>query len=270
MKMETIKIFQTAGSNSDLLSMRTFKAFTVVVYDFWMSECIKANRRTSAEQAKMTKRHIADYWGKYAPKTGIDLQELAHQVYPDGVVSRIRDARCNFRKKFLAATKELSTLVVDTADENQEGPPFVFECNPDVIDNMIYPKFSYQLIQRVKAAAIPSPLDVPVVLYRPLGRTASPMSFIMNRRMLVHWKMNEKRLTSRTTIIPIRSFVSWFHLEDPKKWSSHKTSGWADGLRMWADRVIRPAIEAYGLFSFDGLVRARSHEQSIQITRLFD
>lgn len=46
--MELIKIFQTTGSNTDLLSMRTFKAFTVVVYDFWMSECIKANRRTPA------------------------------------------------------------------------------------------------------------------------------------------------------------------------------------------------------------------------------
>lgn len=266
--METIQIYQTTGSNNDLCSMRSFKPFLVAVYDFWMSECIKANRRTPAEQARLTKMHITDYWGKYETQNGIDLQELAHVIYPDGSVSNLRKARYNFRKKFLAATQELSILVVDTNEENQDGPPFVFAGNPEVIDNRVYPKFSFPLIQRVKAPAIPSPLEVPVALYRPLKGTVPSLSFIVNRRLLVHWKMNVKRITTRTTIIPVHSFIAWFRLEDPKKWSSHKTLGWSDGLRMWADRMIRPAIEAYGLFSFDGLVRTESWEPSIQITKL--
>ena len=269
MKMETVKIYQTVGSNRDLLSMRTFKSFTVAVYDFWMSECIKANRRTPAEQAKLTKRGIADYWGTYETKSGVDLQQMSHVIYPDGAVSTIRDARYNFRKQFLASTKYLSTLVVDTGEQDQDAPKYVFDVLPELIDGKLYPKFAFSLVQRIKAPSIPSPLEVPVVLYRPLRRTPSAMSFIMNRRLIVHWKMNVKRNTVRTTVIPQHEFIAWFHLEDPKKWSSHRNGGGKDGHQMWLDRLVRAPVEAYGLFSFDGLINTGSWEPSIQITKLW-
>lgn len=273
--METIKIFQTTGSNTDLLALKEYGCNMVAAYDLWASELIRANRRTRAEQAKLVKMNRADYWGKIEIKNGFSLKDLTHTIYPEGSVSRIRDARYNFKKRFLEATKSLMELEVETEDAYGRmialSSKYAFEgMDVDEDEDKLYPKFSLSMVQRIKAESIPSPMEVPVVLYRPKrGRRDSVMGFIVNRKLLVHWKMNVKK-GEQDTLIPVHSYRAMMDIEAVRKWSTHKTRGRKDGLKMWAERMVKEPVEAYGLFRFGGLFQAGNNEWSIKITRLFD
>ena len=272
--METIKIFQTTGSNTDLLALKEYGCNMVAAYDLWASELIRANRRTRTEQAKLVKMNRADYWGKTEINNGFSLKDLTHTIYPDGSATRIRDARYNFKKRFLMDTDQLNELEVDT--ENEYGrtialsSKYAFESvDLDEDEGKLYPKFSLSMVQRIKAPSIPSPLEVPVVLYRPrMGRRDSAMGFITNRKLLVHWKMNVKD-GEKEALIPVHSYRAMMDLEAVGEWSTHKTRGRKDGLKMWAERLVKEPVEAYGLFKFGGLVQAGNDELSLKITKIF-
>ena len=272
--METIKIFQTTGSNTDLLALKEYGCNVVAAYDLWASELIRANRRTRAEQAKLVKMNRADYWGKTEINNGFSLKDLAHTIYPEGSVVNLKKARYNFKARFVTATKSLMELEVETEDEYGRtialSPKYVFE-GMDVgeEEDKLYPKFSLSMVQRIKAESIPSPLEVPVVLYRPREGRSSAMGFIVNRKLLVHWKINVKK-GEQDTLIPLHSYRAMMDIEAVGKWSTHKTRGRKDGLKMWVERMVKEPVEAYGLFRVGGLFQAGNNEWSIKITKLFD
>lgn len=265
--METIKIYQTSVSNRSLLSMSgQNSAFDVAVYDIWMSECIRINRKAVYEQEDCHKKKKPAVWNKTTLKDGFDVRQLVHTVYPKGSVADLKQARVRFKRKFLETTKKLSTYVYEL--NNGTEIPYVFVDEPELRDNRLYPEFSNVMIYNTKVDKVPSPLHLPVELYRPLRGGGSPMSFIMNRKLFVHWRMNEKQEHS-TMLISLRSIRAMAQLEPYEDWCAHRERQWKDGFKMWTDRKLKQPIEAYGLFRFDGFGYDDEYGRMVRITKLW-
>lgn len=264
---QTIEIYQTSNSNRSLLGMlEQDSAFDVAVYDIWMSECIRVNRKAIYEQEDWHKKKQPAVWNKTTLKDGFDVRQLVHTVYPKGSVSKLNQARVMFKRKFLETTKKLSTYVYEL--NTGAEVPYVFVDEPELRDNRLYPEFSHTMIYNTKVDKIPSPLYLPVELYRPLRGKGSPLSFIMNRKLFVHWRMNEKS-NPTTMLISLRSIKAMMQLESEENWCAHKERTWKDGFKMWTDRKLKQPIEAYGLFRFDGFGYDDEYGRMVRITRLW-
>lgn len=267
--MQKILVSQTGPGDSYLLELLDYSPFQVAVYDLLMSELINMNRKTDYEQAKGYYKDSNDWWLKHSLDS-FDLRNLTHTIYPKDSVPNFIWARKRLKERFLVECQKLRDYVME---ENGVDQPFILDDFTQVSSRYVSLSFSRPAVHRAACKAIPSPVEVPVVLYRPQNKVRSALSFVVNRRLMVHLKMNAKHMKGNTIRIPLYAAKAFLSIQDQAAWEASKEprnhqSGL--GSSRWLERAIRQPIEAYGLFRFDGLVRVgRDQEQTLLITRLF-
>lgn len=269
-----IKVFQTPEGNRVFFQLKDEPLFLVIAYDVITSEFIKASRLFNGN-GPCTMQSGTGSFGDSRVVENFDLRKVIRGVYPDGSVSNVRKARLNFKKHFVDGLVQLlqktESWWLDSDMPTTEVPflfskengLLVYKNNTDIFDFSLFPTAIY----RLESKTVPSPADMPPVLYRPHRQCRTAKCFVYNRAMVLHFKMNEPDGT-RTTLIPLRSFPSWFQIPGPKNWRASK-GRWVDGEKMWLTEAIKKPLEAYKLFSVEGPIHNSDGELCIQITKTF-
>lgn len=275
--METIKIYQTDIGNKHIFNFKSDPLFAVVTYDLIISEFIKVNRLFGPNQEWRPKSNSVDHWEDFF--ADFNLKQVVWDIYPVGSVTDLYKVRGNFKKRFLEGLEYLQTrtepqqdrygevhlmpsVFIDDVVQDRQAV-YIHEDNRDLIDFNLSPLTTYE----VKSKVIPSPADMPAVLYRPHQQCRTARSFLYNRAMVLHFKMNEGH--SRYTLIPIKAFPTWWHIQRAEEWKVSENRRWKDGRKMWITEEIQKPLETYGLFSVDELTRNVDGVECLKIIKMY-
>lgn len=243
--MSVIDIYQTAGSNKYLASCKALvEPIHQPVFDLLLSKLIKNNNLDRPKREHKIVTGESPGWGN---EIRLDLNSVAKILYPSGTSAKpARDRRAWVANahKSVAAILESGWLVDVWTDDDET----YFRVRQDVTDF-------------VATLGVPSPLSVPVELYRyrRLGSYAlATHAFFVNRMLLVDLKMNSKKWTPDRTF-DVEWFCKIFHIPTPREWRHNASYKWAEGARNWTINCLKRNVEFYSVFS----VSLSSKEQVI-------
>lgn len=229
--METIQIYQTTKWTNYLLQQST--VLTVrqqIVLDLLMSVFFLRNTIAPEDRAKVIASKDYSFLKFHLT---VDLACIAKIVYPKGSVKRPWQARPRWIKRFVEEAQGLC----ETNDLLES-----LELNGTVLTF----RLRYSLVRPFYEIKMPSPLRIPVVLYRFPDSRVSPNAFIVNRALIRDRKMNHKNTSSYG--LKLRSLLYFIGLQRPSDWKK-SNDPWVEGPSKWFHEYIKRAIEGYGLFT---------------------
>lgn len=168
----------------------------------------------------------------------VDLRKLARAVYAPDSISRVRDMRLRWTRKFTEICHGLMDRDILFSHLDSSGAVLNFGLNKDTAD------YIYE-------AAMPAPLIAPAELYRfPRYCDYTERAFLVNRMLLLDLKMNaKKREYEREYCFTIPTLCKFSGLIRPEEWTQHKNKPIQEGLKMWEERHLMPTVGAFGIFS---------------------
>lgn len=247
--MDKIEIFYTAKWSEYLLQQS--EVLTVrqqIVLDFLMSVFFRRNKVKPEDRAKVIASK--DYSFMRAC-LDVDLARVAKLLYPKGSVKRPWRERLHWIQSFVEEAQGLCEV-----------------CNllesAELEDTVLKFKLRYHLVCPFYTVKLPSPMWVPVVLYRFPDSRVSPNAFIVNRALIRDHKMNRKDQQSYD--LKLRSLLYFTGLQRPVAWKKSPDRRTA-GKVVWFNDHIKRAIEGYGLFTVAmDLSKNISTEHPVSIT----
>lgn len=251
--METIEIFYTAKWSEYLLQQSgVLTVRQQIVLDFLMSVFFRRNIVKPEDRAKVIASKDYSFMRSWLE---VDLTHVAKRLYPKGSVKRTWEARATWVQSFVEEAQGLCEVCDLLESAELEGTVLRF-------------KLRYYLVFPFYTVKLPSPMRVPVVLYRFPDSRISPNAFIVNRALIRDRKMNRKDQQSYD--LKLRSLLYFTGLQRPDEWK--KSPGRrADGPVMWFNDHIKRAIEGYGLFGVSmDLSKNISTEHMISITPQYE
>ena len=251
--MDKIKIFQTAKTMAYIMQQaKVLPVRQLIVLDLLLSVFCVRNKVAPKERARAI---AAGDYSFLKCWLDVDLKRLSHIIYPKGCCKRPWEARAGWIKSFAEEAKKLCE-VCEAVDEVQlDGTVLAFKLNSGVV----VPLYDVKM---------PSPLEVPVCLYRMPDSRISPNAFSVNKALICDRKMNRNDQASYG--IKLRSFLHFTGLESPLGWKRDESRK-IDGQRMWFYEYVKRAVEGYKLFGVSiDLSKAVNVEYKIYITPKFD
>lgn len=238
----TLPIYQTQYSAQFLLSMaRDLTSSEQRVLDLMMSILLVKNISHGAARDKVLASGNLDCQ-RY--NMIVDLRKLARVVYAPDSISRVRDMRLRWTRKFVEICHGFMDRGILFSHLDSSGAVLNFGLNKDTAD------YIYE-------AAMPAPLIAPAELYRfPRYCDYTERAFLVNRMLLLDLKMNaKKRKYEREYCFTIPTLCKFSGLIRPEEWTQHKSKSESmsanrnEGLYLWEERHLMPTVGAFGIFS---------------------
>lgn len=246
----TIGIYQTNQTNAYLRSINgSIPAAWGPVLDIMLSVIVNRNMLPREERKVVKARRIPARVAWSCSQIAMDIAAVFHIIYPKGSI--VKPAR---------ALRGYTATFTNTLDEMSSDSGFGLLESYDLLDDtQVCFHFNRDAISELSAVEIPSPLAVPVELYR-FNRglnwgLVSPYSFISNRMLLADRKMNIRRRMAAEandgyTTFDLPYFTTMTGLPTYGTWSQHPDRR-LDGPVVWAERLVKRSVESYGLFQVD-------------------
>lgn len=251
--MDKIKIFQTAKTMAYIMQQaKVLPVRQLIVLDLLLSVFCVRNRVAPKERARAI---AAGDYSFLKCWLDVDLKKLAHIIYPKGCYKHPWLARSRWIKSFADEAQKLCEVCEAIEEVALDGTVLAFKLNSRVV----VPLYDVKM---------PSPLEVPVCLYRMPDSRISPNAFSVNKALICDRKMNRGDQASYG--IKLRSFLHFTGPESPLGWKDSEGHS-IDGQRMWFYRHVKRAVEGYKLFGVSiDLSKAVNLEHKIYITPRFD
>ena len=232
-----MQVYQNAKSNT-LLNwvhnrlVELKQSHLTMVADILMSQLIQHNAPKKDKKQAISKGSSNNIWDYCLD---IDVQELAEQVYPKGSVDSVKRYRQRWAEHFIKAC-------IFLADND------LLLVWADVKDGSTLRVQYHEAVRQCKAVSIPSPLNLPVQMYRfPRHASSFPTyAFIIPRKLAVDEKMNPDKYKGDYISMEVDTFCNITGLPQP---SEMRSSGhrWPDGIKAWNTRVGR-SCEHFDLY----------------------